>query len=583
MKKTLTANISGTVFHIEEDAYDALQRYLTELRVQFNGAAGGEEIMADIEARIAELFTDRIKDRSMVVTMADVDHVIAVMGRPEDFNDTDGVGAEAADTRQRKYRRLFRDPDDRWLGGVLSGLAAYAGVDPLWFRLVFILLIILGVGSPILIYIILWILIPVANTTADRLMMEGEPVTVDTLKKAFKDGGQRVAAEVEDMGRRWDREAPRAASAFRAGARRTAGAASPVLMRLIGLVLVVIGVSVGLSLLGAVIGGSIFTFIASPAEDLGLFDLAAITFQTPGHATWGMIALLVVLAIPVVGLLIAGFQLLLDLKAPRWLGWSLTAVWILALAVVSWITIHLVNDLRRTEPLRTELVLDPPAGNMLFLRQFETGPSSAVPGYTYKGRFDDGIDGLRIDVDSVQAAWADLDVRRSPDAQYHLLIERRTQGASRNISLRRSDHITARWQQTDSILQLSPWLSWPKTDLFRGQRIKFIVLVPEGGAVYFDESVKYMLDDVQNVTRTYDRLMVGKTWVMTAKGLQSPDLIEPVDEVPLQVPEEPKGPVEVTPQSELTTGRGNRAGGSAHAAHFTFKMPDLLTLLRPRF
>ena len=84
MKKTLTANISGTVFHIEEDAYAKLQRYLDTVRAQFSGSDGRDEIMADIESRIAELFTERLVGRQ-VVTIDDVDHVIATMGQPEDY------------------------------------------------------------------------------------------------------------------------------------------------------------------------------------------------------------------------------------------------------------------------------------------------------------------------------------------------------------------------------------------------------------------------------------------------------------------------------------------------------------------
>ncbi|MDX9751998.1 MAG: hypothetical protein RBT71_13035, partial [Flavobacteriales bacterium] len=87
MEKTLNVNISGTVFHIEEEAYHVLQRYLANVRGQFAGSPGSDEIMADIEARIAELFTERIRDRGMVVTLADVDHVIGVMGRPEDYTE----------------------------------------------------------------------------------------------------------------------------------------------------------------------------------------------------------------------------------------------------------------------------------------------------------------------------------------------------------------------------------------------------------------------------------------------------------------------------------------------------------------
>ena len=123
MKKTLTANISGTVFHIEEDAYDKLNRYLGTIRARFSGSEGRDEIMADIEARIAELFQERLQGRQ-VVGIADVDHVIAVMGQPEDYADGEAGGGAMPPPTTDGRRRLFRAPDDSWVGGVFGGLAA---------------------------------------------------------------------------------------------------------------------------------------------------------------------------------------------------------------------------------------------------------------------------------------------------------------------------------------------------------------------------------------------------------------------------------------------------------------------------
>ncbi|MEX1132704.1 MAG: PspC domain-containing protein [Flavobacteriales bacterium] len=248
MKKTLTANISGTVFNIEEDAYEALQRYLATIRSQFAGSPGQDEIMADIEGRIAELFTERLSGRGQVVTMSDVEHIIGVMGQPEDYlGDSEEAAAEAGPSARsgggRQHKRLFRDADDRWVGGVLGGLAAYIGTDPLWLRIAFIALIVLGVGSPILIYIILWILVPPATTAAERLMMEGEAVTVENLKKAFEEGGKRVAKEVEDLGERLSGEdGKRYAKGFRKGADTAARGASRALAAVVGFVLLLLGV-----------------------------------------------------------------------------------------------------------------------------------------------------------------------------------------------------------------------------------------------------------------------------------------------------------------------------------------------------
>ena len=203
MKKTLTANISGTVFHIEEDAYEKLHRYLDSIRIQFTGSGGSEEIMADIEARIAELLQERLAGMRQVVSIGDVDHVIAIMGQPEDYLGADateetaalppGSGGSWTQAGTSRRKRLFRDTEDRWVGGVLGGIGAYFSIDPLILRVIYIILLFLGVGW--LIYIILWIVVPPAVTAAEKLEMRGEPVNVENLKKVF--GGRKQVSMFE--------------------------------------------------------------------------------------------------------------------------------------------------------------------------------------------------------------------------------------------------------------------------------------------------------------------------------------------------------------------------------------------------
>ena len=261
MKKTLTANIAGTVFHIEEDAYEQLQRYLASIRANFSGSAGADEIMGDIEARIAELFTERLQGRSVVMT-ADVDHVKGVLGQPEDFaGEEEGAGAapsrgllssgsEAGATEHRKHRRLFRDMDDHWVGGVISGLAAYIGTDPLWVRIAFIIVTIAGWGTPGLIYILLWILVPPASTAGEKLEMRGEPVTVDNIKRVFdegaekvKQGGERVAEEAKNVGKNWGPRARDLGDKAAIGASHVGQAIARAGAILVGIVLFFIGIT----------------------------------------------------------------------------------------------------------------------------------------------------------------------------------------------------------------------------------------------------------------------------------------------------------------------------------------------------
>lgn len=206
MKKTLTINLGGTVFHIDEDAYQLLDKYLSNLRIHFRREEGSEEIMNDFEMRISELFSERIRLGYEVITVVEVESVIKRMGKPEelfeessisapDHDDTDGAGEKE---KQNVKRRLFRNPDDRVIGGVASGLAAFLGWDVSLVRIVLFLLIFLTQGLVIPVYILMWIVMPEAKTATEKLKMYGKSVTVENIGKTVTDGFEKVSSNVND-------------------------------------------------------------------------------------------------------------------------------------------------------------------------------------------------------------------------------------------------------------------------------------------------------------------------------------------------------------------------------------------------
>jgi phage shock protein PspC (stress-responsive transcriptional regulator) len=187
MKKNINVNISGLLFSIDEDAYSALQNYLDRLKHYFGTDASGTEIINDIEARISEMFQEKLSESKGVITIEDVKDIIKVMGEPgeieedSEFESTNHQHHEQAQqqTNQSSYstytgkRKLYRDTDDKVIGGVSSGLAYYFGIAPIWIRLFFIALTFFGMS--IVVYIILWIIIPEARTTTQKLEMRGNP------------------------------------------------------------------------------------------------------------------------------------------------------------------------------------------------------------------------------------------------------------------------------------------------------------------------------------------------------------------------------------------------------------------------
>src|SRR5690606_16462331 len=205
MNKTVNINLAGTFFHIDENAFERLNRYLDSVRKSLSNDAGADEIMKDIEARIAELFSEKINNSNQVVTLREVEEVIAVMGQPEDYSVDEEIFDDQPkqEKQQKSPKQLFRDPDDKYISGVSSGLGHYLGIDAVWVRLLWILLSVFSSGTFILIYIVLWIIVPEASSVADKLKMKGQPVNVSNIEKKVKEEFNNVADRVKnaDLGK----------------------------------------------------------------------------------------------------------------------------------------------------------------------------------------------------------------------------------------------------------------------------------------------------------------------------------------------------------------------------------------------
>jgi phage shock protein PspC (stress-responsive transcriptional regulator) len=189
MTKTISINLGGLLFHIDDLAYQQLLAYLDAIERQFMNETERTEIMRDIETRIAELFSERINRSTDVISTTDVAAAMAVMGQPDDFAP---IQDETEEQQRKNFRRpihtkrMYRDPDERMMGGVCAGLGAYFNTDPWIFRILFIVFAVFFLTG-ILVYVILWIALPEAVTTAQKLEMHGEPVTIDNIINAVKD------------------------------------------------------------------------------------------------------------------------------------------------------------------------------------------------------------------------------------------------------------------------------------------------------------------------------------------------------------------------------------------------------------
>lgn len=182
MKERTRIHLAKTPYDIELDAKEVLQNYLSEIKQMM----GSEDTMYEIEARMVELLGERGVQSNGIITMSDVEDLRSKMGLPKEFSDSESTEDSQADLAPSNSpaKRLMRDTDNAIFGGVCAGIAAYWGINPLWVRLLFIISPFITFGTALLVYIIIWISLPEAKTAAEKLQMRGEPVTLDSLKKA---------------------------------------------------------------------------------------------------------------------------------------------------------------------------------------------------------------------------------------------------------------------------------------------------------------------------------------------------------------------------------------------------------------
>lgn len=186
MKKTLTINLGGTVFHIEDDAYLKLEKYLDGLKIQFKNDPDGKEIINDIEERLAEIFRTELTDLKQAVTIIMVEKAVNMMGTATDI--ADDVFAE--EEKPRSGKKLYRDVNNKVFGGVCSGLAQYINIDITLLRILFVVFLFVTSFGLFFVYLVLWLVLPEAVSTAQRMEMRGEAVNITSIEKKVKDKSQ---------------------------------------------------------------------------------------------------------------------------------------------------------------------------------------------------------------------------------------------------------------------------------------------------------------------------------------------------------------------------------------------------------
>lgn len=199
MNKTININLANVFFHIDEDAFIKLDSYLKAIERYLSKEQSKDEILQDIEARIAELFTESMAQANQVITMSQVNAMVGIMGEPEAYRmeDDEESSSTSTSSKFKASRKLYRDIERKYIGGVSAGLNHYLGINTLLIRLFWVISAFFSFGGTVAIYVIIWILIPEAATTAQKLDMQGEPVNLSNIERKVKEGYSKFADKWE--------------------------------------------------------------------------------------------------------------------------------------------------------------------------------------------------------------------------------------------------------------------------------------------------------------------------------------------------------------------------------------------------
>jgi len=517
MKKTFTINISGTVFHIEEDAYEILQQYLINLKNHFGTDEEGREIIADIEARIAELFSSKATEEKKVITVEWVNQVIETMGTPEDFAEEEGEEESIASEAKRK-RRLYRDPDHRVLGGVCGGLGAYFNMDPVVLRIIFAVLFLLTSGAALLAYLILWIAVPKAINTTQRLEMRGQEATVKNIEKSIKEEVKEVKESYKKF---------KESETYSKGKKSMEGAGDvvynifkvilKVFVVILGVFLIISGFLGLLGMISSMIIGHSFVdgmpLVWGPEIHM---PNVLNHFVEPGTVTFGLILVGLLVGIPFLAMLFIGTKLVFRYKSNNLvIALSLVGIWLISLFALIIVSVGQVSNFKKSSSITQSQTISCDSCQTLYLQLGE----DKLDDYAEVDWDIEGFKVMVIDGKEVVVGYPRLDVVRSSTNDFVVTVRSASRGNSREDAKNWCEEIVYNFNRTDSTLFFDPYFFIGDDGKWRGQEVDVKVKVPEGKAIFLGDDMVKIIHDIENVSNTWDGDMVGKYWVMKPEGL----------------------------------------------------------------
>lgn len=486
MNKTVNINLGGMFFHIDEDAYQKLSRYFEAIKRSLTNSNGQDEIIKDIEMRIAELFAEKNSNGRQVISLRELDEVIAVMGQPEDYRIDSDENEEPKfnyNTQRKTVKKLYRDREGGMIGGVLAGLGHYFGIDKVWIR-VFFLILILFYGVGLIPYIILWIVMPEAVTTAEKLEMSGEPVNISNIEKKVREEFENVSERLKNVN--YDEMG----NQVKTGADKIASNAGKFFMtlfnifaKILGVLLIISALPVLVMLLIGIFTLGTSAFVEFPWSDF----IQAGNFSDFPVWTFGLLVFFAV-GIPFFYLMILGFKLLItNMKSlGNIVNYTLFALWVISLILLITIALNQMMEYSTQGRVVHKQILTMNTQDTLQIKFTHND-------YFAKSVQDKTDFNITQDSASQNVIYSNnvrLTLVKTEESMPYLQIEKKAKGRDLSVAKQKAEQIKYGFKFENNQLVLDNYILTDVKNKFRDQEVELILYLPKGTLFKVDNSVE---------------------------------------------------------------------------------------------
>ncbi|GAA4209159.1 PspC domain-containing protein [Pedobacter jeongneungensis] len=524
MEKTIIINIGNTIIHIEESAYELLKAYLNEVKQYFANHADDLEIVTDIENRIAELLTEQLEEqKKQVVDSANVNSVIAQMGRVQDFDTTEEGEEEPVinTTYQYQYteKKLYRDMDDRVVAGVCAGIAHYVNADPKWIRLATLLISFVG-GFGVLVYVLLWIIMPKAKSRIEKMEMKGEPANLQGFQKNLDEELQAVKERLSEVNKHAQPIFGRIGifiGEFFEWLGRFISGTGKVIFKVIAGFIVVFGV---LFLLTLIIGVAAFQGF----WDASIYEYFPLSIVNESNRGIIVLGAFIVCFVPILALVLFSIRVAFNKQAiNKTLSFALLIIWLAGVAVTGYQAAKISSEFKQHAELTQTVDLKSlPAYtiNIDKSKYFSKEDSVAYhidANNRHQIVVDDFEDGPFVSLNHIR-----IDIDKSETGVTRLTQKYESQGKTFQSALQNAQNISYSYVVKDSELIFSPRFQLRKGTIWRNQEVRLTLEVPVGTKLILKEDTyryinNYWTWDCKNSENDHNDYTV---WIMTEDGLK---------------------------------------------------------------